>query len=175
MDFITGAFSSRLLLIFLVIFPPVLISVWLIYHPCRDIVTNGASGSFAIMANTPTQLEIYYLPLILSSQARLVQAFDSLTVHLDSVIVFKSFPSPLAESTPNNGGGNCFPWNLEQVPLLWIPLSNWGSKQIWNKFQAQMECARIHTHKLIACLLPSLLPSFPLCLFCFFYFRFAQL
>lgn len=80
MDLIAGAFSSRLLLIFLVIFPPVLISVWLIHHPCRDIVTNRATGSFGIMANTLTQLEIYYLPLILSSQARLVQAFDSLTV-----------------------------------------------------------------------------------------------
>ena len=47
---------------------------------------------------TLTQLEIYDLRLILSSQARLVQAFDSLTVHLDSVIVFKSFLPSLAES-----------------------------------------------------------------------------
>lgn len=97
MDLIAGALSSSFLLIFLVIFPPVLISVWLIYHPCRDIVTNRATGSFCIMPNTPTQLEIYQLPLIRSSQAGLVQAFDSLTVQLDTVIVFKSFPSPLAE------------------------------------------------------------------------------
>lgn len=40
-DLIAGAFSSSFLLIFLVIFPPVLISVWLIHHPCRDIVANG--------------------------------------------------------------------------------------------------------------------------------------
>lgn len=99
MDLIAGALSSSFLLIFLVIFPPVLMPVWLIHHPCRDIVANRAAGSFCIVAYTLRQLEIYDLPLILSSQARLVQAFDSLTVHLDSVIVFKSFLPPLAESS----------------------------------------------------------------------------
>lgn len=92
MDLIAGALSSSFSLIFLVIFPPVLMSVWLIHHPCRDIVANRATGSFCIVANILTQLEIYDLPLILSSQANLIQAFDSPTVHLDSVIVFK-FPS----------------------------------------------------------------------------------
>ena len=110
MDLIAGALSSSFLLIFLVIFPPVLISVWLIHHPCRDIVTNRATGSFCIVANTLTQLEIYYLPLILSAQASLIQAFDSLTVHLDTVIVFKSFPSPLAES-------NSKQWRRELVSM----------------------------------------------------------
>lgn len=98
MDLIAGALSSGSSLIFLVIFPPVLMSVWLIHHPCRDIVANRASGSFCITANILTQLEIYDLPLILSSQAKLIQAFDSLTVPLDSGIVFRSFPPPLAES-----------------------------------------------------------------------------
>lgn len=98
MDLIAGALSSSLLLIFLVIFPPVLMSVWLIHHTCRDIVANKATDSFCIVANTLTQLEIYDLPLILSSQARLVEAFDSFTVHPDSVIVFKSSALSLAES-----------------------------------------------------------------------------
>lgn len=98
MDLTAEVLSSKFLLIFPVIFPPVLTSVWLIHLPCKAIVADRTTGSFCIVANTLTQLEIYYLPLILSSQVRLVQAFDSLTVHLDSVIVFRSFPSPLAES-----------------------------------------------------------------------------
>lgn len=159
MDLIAGALSSRFLLIFLVIFPPVLIWVWLIHHPCRDIVANRATGSFCIMANTLTQPEIYYLPLILSTQARLGQAFDSLTVHLDSMIVFKVSLHHWQSLTPNNREGNCFPWDLEQAHLLWIPLSNWDSKQTWNKFQAQMECTCTHTRKLI--------PGLPSSLFLF--------
>lgn len=98
MDLIAGAFSSSFVLIFIIIFPPALISARLIHHPRRDTVANRATSSFCIVANTPTQLEIYYLPLIRSSQAGLAQAFDSLTVHVVTVIVFKSFPSPLAES-----------------------------------------------------------------------------
>lgn len=157
MDLIAGALSSSFLLIFLVIFPPVLMPVWLIHHPCRDIVANRAAGSFCIVAYTLRQLEIYDLPLILSSQARLVQAFDSLTVHLDSVIVFKSFLPPLAESSSKQCRRELFSMSPGTGSSTMDPPKQLG-------LQANMEqisgtdgaCTHTHIHKCPPFLLLSL-------------------
>jgi len=92
--------------------------------PVRDAVENRAT--FGIVATTLMQLEIFDPPLILLSQARLVQAFVSFTIHLDSSTVFKSFPPSLVES--NSKQWRREPWDLEQTHLLWILPSNWNSE-----------------------------------------------
>ena len=110
MDLIAGTLSSSFLLIFLGIFPPVLRSVWLTHHPSGMLSKAGPHLALWQPLSGASD-SIFDPPLILLSQARLVQAFVSFTIRLDSLIVSKVFLHRWWTLTPNNGEGNHETWN----------------------------------------------------------------